>query len=611
MYTTKSYNKNCNNKILSPYTTNSRARAHKKLTTQNFRQAILTLLFVVVLATCDANTIIIDRDQQDGKSGGTTGIGAVGIAMEKACKSNTIPDLNSTDFSILKPMLGPFAVKPMLGPFAVAVTTTLSCIHFTTTGSSTATGNSWANALSTDQLKTKLDDIPDAFNAKVYILLLAKGTYTPTTLTADETDAQRIKTARETSFTMKNYTVIIGGWNNAYDFNIKTNTTLLSGDIGKKNDKTDNSYHIISNNNLTSSAILYGVTLSHGNANGTLPYNKGGAIYNNSSHPTIIQLSFSTNSSNRGGAIYNNSSHPTITQSSFSANSATNNGGAIYNNSSHPTITQSDFSANSATNNGGAIYNNSSHPTIIQSSFPTNLSNNRGGAIYNNHSRPTIIQSSFSANSATSKGGAIYNLKSNPTIIQSSFSNNSVRDRGKGGAIFQDNDGKDGTTLANVILWGNKAPNGSQIYLQTDGSGNENLILGNVILQDGTDNIGFDSTRKPSEKQVSENNIFTTNPGLSAFANNGGLVQTFSIPENSSAIDKGLYIKIKNDYSAFYYSSDSSTWYTTPVLAGTTTPPNTAVTPPTDSFKLATDARGYEFKGKPDIGAYEYDGTAP
>ncbi len=112
----------------------------------------------------------------------------------------------------------------------------------------------------------------------------------------------------------------------------------------------------------------------------------------------------------------------------------------------------------------------------------------------------------------------------------------------------------------------------SQIYLLTDGSGNENLILGSVILQDGTDNIGFSST-KPSEKQVSEHNILTTNPGLGAFANNGGLVQTFSISDNSSAIDKGLYIKIKNDYSAFYYSSDSSTWYTTPVLAGTTTTP--------------------------------------
>ncbi len=26
---------------------------------------------------------------------------------------------------------------------------------------------------------------------------------------------------------------------------------------------------------------------------------------------------------------------------------------------------------------------------------------------------------------------------------------------------------------------------------------------------------------------------------------------------------------------------------------------------------LATDARGYEFKGKPDIGDYEYNGIAP
>ncbi len=619
-------------------------------------------MFVVVVTTCSTDTT-------NGGSGNTT-TGAVGIAMEKVCTNKTMPDLNSADFSVL---------KPMLEPFSVTTNTALNCIHFSESGSATATGDSWANALSTDQLKTKLDVISDASNSKVYILLLAKGTYTPTTLATDET-------ARETSFTMKNHTAIIGGWNNAYDFNIETYTTLLSGDIGEENDKTDNSYHIIFNNNLTSSAILYGVTLSHGYANGTAaPHDKGGAIYNKSSHPTITQSSFSNNSArseggaiynlqsnptisklsfsnnsattsggaiynnlsnptitqlsfsnnsattsggaiynesshptitqlsfsnnsanNRGGAIYNLQSNPTITQSSFSNNSASTDGGAIYNNLSNPTITQLSFSNNSATTSGGAIYNESSHPTITQLSFSTNTSN-FGGAIYNTSSHPTITQSSFSNNSANNRGGAIHNLVSNPTITQSSFSNNSGN---YGGAIFQDNDEKDGTTLANVILWGNTAPNGSQIYLNTDGGGNENLILGSVILQDGVDNIGFAPT-KPNEKQVSEHNIFTTDPGLGAFANNGGLVQTFSISDNSSAIDKGLYIKIKNDYSAFYYSSDSSTWYTTPVLAGTNTTPNTAVTPHTDSFKLATDARGYKFKGKPDIGDYEYNGIAP
>ncbi len=581
---------------------------NKRFTIQNFLQIILALLFVVVVTTCSTDTT-------NGGSGGTTEIRAIELAMKEVCTNKTMPDLNSADFS---------ALKPMLEPFSVTTNTALNCIHFSESGSATATGDSWANALSTDQLKTKLDTISDASNSKVYILLLAKGTYTPTTLAR-----------RETSFTMKNHTAIIGGWNNAYGFNIETYTSILSGDIGKENDKTDNSYHLIFNNNtsanpLTSSAILYGVTLSHGNANGTSPYTNGGAIYNFESNPTIIQSSFSNNSGNSGGAIYNKSSDPTITQSSFSNNSGIN-GGAIYNSKSNPTITQSSFSNNSSSfggaiynsssrptitqssfsNNsgkyGGAIYNASSRPTITQSSFSTNSANQDGGAIYNNYSHLTITQSSFSNNSAPNTGGAIYNNYSHPTITQSSFSTNSSND---GGAIYQNNNGNAGTTLANVILWGNKAPNGSQIYLHTDGKGNEALILGSIILQDGVDNIGFRST-KPSEKQVSEHNIFTTDPGLGAFANNGGLVKTFSIPNNSSAIDKGLYIKIKNDYSAFYYSSDSSTWYTTPVLAGTTTPLNTAVTPHTDSFKLATDARGYKFKGKPDIGDYEYNGIAP
>ncbi len=556
---------------------NSLKSYNKRFTIQNFLQIILALLFVVVVTTCSTDTTDGGSGNNGGGSGnnggGSGGVttGAVGIAMEKVCTNKTMPDLNSADFSVL---------KPMLEPFSVTTNTVLNCIHFSESGSATDTGDSWANTLSTDQLKTKLDAISDASNSKVYILLLAKGTYTPTTLATDET-------ARETSFTMKSHTAIIGGWNNAYDFNIETYTTLLSGDIGEENDTSDNSYHVILNKNtsanpLTSSAVLYGVTLSHGNANGTKdPYDSGGAIYNEYSHPTIIQLSFSNNSASIGG-------------------------GAIFNFTSNPTISKSSFSNNSSSNEGGAIYNNTSHPTITQSSFSNNLGN-FGGAIYNIQSNPTITQSSFSTNSSK-YGGAILNQSSHPTITQSSFSTNSANQ--DGGAIYQNNDRNTGTTLANVILWGNTAAQGNQIYLQTDGKGNENLILGSVILQDGTDNIGFNPAN-PTEKQVSEHNILTTDPGLGAFANNGGLVKTFSILENSSAIDKGLYIKIKNDYSAFYYSSDSSTWYTTPVLAGTTTPLNTAVTPHTDSFKLATDARGYKFKGKPDIGDYEYNGIAP
>ena len=95
----------------------------------------------------------------------------------------------------------------------------------------------------------------------------------------------------------------------------------------------------------------------------------------------------------------------------------------------------------------------------------------------------------------------------------------------------------------------------------------------------------------------------TTSPFSGALGDNGGFVETIPIGSGSEAKDKGLYVARKG--TTFYYSTDNSTWYTTPKASGN------AAALPADAKRYTTDARGYSHNGRPDMGAYEHGGTAP
>jgi len=194
----------------------------------------------------------------------------------------------------------------------------------------------------------------------------------------------------------------------------------------------------------------------------------GGAIYCDSSSPTIINCTFSDNSADDfGGAIFCDYSSPTITNCAFSGNSTGWYGGAVYCNYSSPTVSNCTFSGNSA-DLGGAIYCNSSGPTVSNCTFSGNSANWRGGAIRCfNDSSLTITNCAFSGNSAGSEGGAICCWSSSsPTINNCTFSNNNA---GNGGAIECENLSR--PTLNNCILWGNSASTGgNEIHLYDSSS---------------------------------------------------------------------------------------------------------------------------------------------
>lgn len=129
--------------------------------------------------------------------------------------------------------------------------------------------------------------------------------------------------------------------------------TTISGDIGVTGTFTDNNYHVFkSDAGIDSSAVLDGIAVVAGYADGTGVDSMGGGLHNLGS-PRIVNCSFSSNSAVTGGAIYTATGSPIISKSLFHSNSA-NVGGAVY--ADGPlSLVNTTLRNNLATTSGGAV----------------------------------------------------------------------------------------------------------------------------------------------------------------------------------------------------------------------------------------------------------------
>ncbi|GIV82965.1 MAG: hypothetical protein KatS3mg051_2319 [Anaerolineae bacterium] len=219
------------------------------------------------------------------------------------------------------------------------------------------------------------------------------------------------------TFTLKNNVAIYGGFAGTETLlsqrNWRSNLTILSGDIDKNDTDTNgngiiekgetingaNAYHVVTSPGGTnSSAVLDGFVITAGRANGSsFPNYSGGGMYNQSSSPTLRNLTFSGNSAASGGGMYNYSnSSPTLTNVAFSGNSATNGGGMLNESNSNPTLTNVTFSGNSAGGDGGGMYNlYSSNPTLTNVTFSGNSAASGGGMSNYRFQQPDADQRHF------------------------------------------------------------------------------------------------------------------------------------------------------------------------------------------------------------------------
>ncbi|MFC1889669.1 MopE-related protein [Thermodesulfobacteriota bacterium] len=172
-----------------------------------------------------------------------------------------------------------------------------------------------------------------------------------------------------------------------------------------------------------------------------------------------------TGTNDKGGGIYcENYSSPTIKNCIISNNSAAYQGGGIncYNRSS-ATITNCKIFGNNA-GKGGGICCNWSSPTIVRCTISGNNDDDSGGGIYceGAESSPMITNCIISGNSTALYGGGICSsFGSSPTITNCTISDNSSG--AKGGGIVANNSSS--AIVINSILWGNSAPEGTQIWI--------------------------------------------------------------------------------------------------------------------------------------------------
>ncbi len=328
----------------------------------------------------------------------------------------------------------------------------------------------------------------------------------------------------------------------------QANVTILSGDIDGNDDSNNldgnsidesstaitgsNSCHVVSLDGsggtpITAATVLDGFVITGGDAEsatpGCEPLGGGlrctGAGAGSRCSPRLSGLVFQGNRAQFGGAMfddgYSGESSPSLTDVTFRGNRASDYGGAMYNYGetgvSSPVLEQVTFSGNSALD-GGAMYNEGlrgeSSPSLVNVTLSGN-SADLGGALYNDGtsgvSSPSLNQVTFNGNSASFYGGALYN-------------------DGRTG-------GTSSPTLSGVILWGDSAGAGAEVYNDqatptlaysvVEGSGGSGVASWDSSL--GTDGGGNRDA----------------DPVLGPLQNNGGFTETMALGPGSSAIDTG------------------------------------------------------------------------
>lgn len=241
-------------------------------------------------------------------------------------------------------------------------------VDFSATGS--ADGTSWANAFPDLQAALALAQPGEE-------IWVAAGRYVP-------------GTTREASFVLPHGVAVYGGFNGSENFrnqrNIRANLTVLSGEIGDADLKTDNTYHVVTSastyeNPVDASTILDGFTITGGYADLEDGYTeKGGGLLSSDGTPTLINLNFVDNYAlNGGGALAVQFNHDplVVANCSFSGNHTTYNAGGLANYEGYVIVLNSSFTGNSGGNGGGIVAMNESQ-TEIHNSI---LWENAGGQI--------------------------------------------------------------------------------------------------------------------------------------------------------------------------------------------------------------------------------------
>jgi hypothetical protein len=250
------------------------------------------------------------------------------------------------------------------------------------------TGINWANAY--QSLQPALDEaLP---GDKIWV---ASGIYNPTHRTTTD--------MRSKTFTLTPGVALYGSFkgneNSLSQRDWRAHPSVLSGDLAGNDsgftNNGENSYHVVTSENVTETARLDGFIIQGGNANSHIaPDYFGGGLYNSSGNPSLVNLIFYQNYAEQsGGGFYNISGNSLIANCAWIGNVA-GWGGGLRNKNSAPTLVNTLFDGNSSFIKADAIHNSNSNPIIINSTIAHNLdASDAGGIVSDTDSHPIIKNS--------------------------------------------------------------------------------------------------------------------------------------------------------------------------------------------------------------------------
>ncbi len=408
---------------------------------------------------CDENWILDECEMDDCNGNGVLDICDVQSGHANDCNGNLAPD--TCDVA-----LGSSGDEDETGvPDECEVT-----VLFVDAGSSGANlGTNWSNAYT---------DLSDALRTAgtgrnpVKEVWVAGGVYTP----APDGENQAA------SFGLAAGVAVYGGFRGNEterdQRNPKANLTLLTGDLAGDDgqigeNSLDNSYHVLTAEDLALPAVLDGFSITGGHADydPVSSRESGGGMNVIDGRVAVANCRFTGNYGSRGGAIHVTRGEVSFSRCTFTDNVA-GSGGAIDNVESTLTFEDCLFLANSARSRGGAINCRQGSLSGVRSMFIGNRLQRwsgqcqGGGAVATDQANARFRNCLFSGNVCDCKGGAVYHVDyrvdgSAQLFHGCTFSLNVAQTCG---GVYSATG--DWTRISNSILWGNIDDSGSVLSAQ-------------------------------------------------------------------------------------------------------------------------------------------------
>ncbi|MBU0718357.1 MAG: right-handed parallel beta-helix repeat-containing protein [Planctomycetes bacterium] len=242
---------------------------------------------------------------------------------------------------------------------------------------STLDGSSWCEAFVT--LQEALDEA-----SSTDTILVADGVYIP--------ESGHLADPRDATFQLKSGVEIYGGYAGcgAGDPGERAPwlfETVLSGDLDG-NDETggtnsENVLHVVNGSGVASTAVLDGVTITGGNANGADQKGRGAGVYCVNGSPTLVGCRITNNWAKRYCGFYNFEGRPTLTNCVIAGNATQYNCAGFYDGSTgllnFATLTNCLIKNNDAGGSAGAVYTYGTSTRLINTTIVGNTAPSIGG----------------------------------------------------------------------------------------------------------------------------------------------------------------------------------------------------------------------------------------